>query len=91
MGSTMRCAIKLCKQKNASKTVIAVPVTGIETEKQIAKMVDEIIVLEKPLFFRAVAQVYENWYDVSDEEVIEILEKWEKERLNLNNNKNRIL
>jgi putative phosphoribosyl transferase len=91
MGSTMRCAIKLCKEKNASKTVVAVPVTGIETEKQIAKMVDEIIVLEKPLFFRAVAQVYENWYDISDEEVIEILEKWEKERLNLNDNKNRII
>jgi predicted phosphoribosyltransferase len=26
--------------------------------------------------FRAVAQVYRNWYDVSDREVIEMLDKW---------------
>jgi putative phosphoribosyl transferase len=36
-------------------------------------MVDEAIVLEKPWNFRAVAQVYQNWYDVSDEEAIKIL------------------
>jgi len=33
-----------------------------------------VVVLEKPTFFQAVAQVYANWYDVCDEEVIRILQ-----------------
>jgi putative phosphoribosyl transferase len=41
---------------------------------------DEIVVLEKPRFFHAVAQVYKNWYDVSDEEVIQIMAQWNKKK-----------
>ncbi len=76
MGSTMRVAIMLCKKKKAKKIVVAVPVTGEETAAKISEMVDEIVVLEKPHLFRAVAQVYRNWYDVSDQEVTTIMEKW---------------
>jgi putative phosphoribosyl transferase len=75
-GSTMRASIKFCKNKNAKQIVVAVPVTGKRTAEEIGKIVDNIIVLETPHFFRAVAQVYENWYDVSDKEVIEILKKY---------------
>jgi predicted phosphoribosyltransferase len=78
MGSTMRTAIMLCKKKKAKKIIVAAPVSGKDVSKEIEKMVDEIIVLEKPEFFQAVAQAYRNWYDVSDEEVIEIMEKWQK-------------
>lgn len=80
MGSTMLAAIMLCRNKKARKIIVAVPVTGKETAEEIRKRVDEIIVLEKPLFFQAVAQVYRNWYDVSDKEVIGIMERWGKER-----------
>ena len=80
MGSTMKASIKLCQNRGAKKIVVASPVAGREVAGDIGRMVDEVIILEKPLFFRAVAQVYRNWYDVSDREVIEILEKWEKEQ-----------
>jgi predicted phosphoribosyltransferase len=73
MGSTMRVTIMLCKKRNAKKIVIAVPVAGESVARVIEAMVDEAIVLEKPWNFRAVAQVYQNWYDVSDEEAIKIL------------------
>ena len=79
MGSTMRVSIMLCKNRGAGKTVVAVPVSGERVAKEIAEMVDEIIVLEQPRFFRAVAQVYRNWYDVSDREVIEIIERLQQE------------
>jgi predicted phosphoribosyltransferase len=79
MGSTMRAAIKLCKNKNARKIVVAIPVSGEDVAKEVGEMVDEITVLAKPAFFRAVAQAYLNWYDVSDQEVIEIMEKWQEE------------
>jgi len=78
MGSTMRASIMLCKNKGAQKIVVATPVTGRDTAKEVEKMVDELVILEKPPFFYAVAQVYRNWYDVSDSEVIEIIERWEK-------------
>lgn len=77
MGSTMRAAVELCKNKKANKIIVAAPVSSEDVKEEIGKLVDEIIVLETPEFFQAVAQVYKNWYDVSDEEVIEIMGKWQ--------------
>jgi len=78
MGSTMSASIKLCKNRKAKKIVVAAPVSGEKMADKLGKMVDEIVILERPRFFQAVAQVYRNWYDVPDREVIEILEKWDK-------------
>ncbi|MEW6360410.1 MAG: phosphoribosyltransferase [Planctomycetota bacterium] len=79
MGSTMRASILLCKNKGAGKIVVAAPVSGDIVAKEIAEDVDDVVILETPRFFRAVAQVYRNWYDVPDDEVIAILEKWRAE------------
>jgi putative phosphoribosyl transferase len=75
-GSTMRACITLCKKRKVKKIVVAVPVTGKRNKQEVAKLVDEIVVLETPFMFRAVAQVYRNWYDVSDREVHELLSSW---------------
>ncbi len=73
MGSTMRAVIELCKNRKAGKIVVAVPVAGKEVAEEIRKKVDELVVLETPAYFRAVAEAYERWYDVSDEEVLDLL------------------
>ncbi|MCQ6963733.1 phosphoribosyltransferase [Methanolobus chelungpuianus] len=75
MGSTMRASIMLCRKRNAEKIVVAVPVAGREVAEEVSRMVDELVVLEIPARFMAVAQVYMNWYDVSDDEVLEIIDK----------------
>lgn len=75
MGSTMRAAIKLCHNKHAASIVVAAPVAGPDTAADMAKLVDDVVILEIPPFFRAVAEVYQNWYDVPDEEVIALLSK----------------
>lgn len=80
MGSTMIASIMLCKSKGAGKIIVASPVSSEEVANQIGRMVDEIVVLTKPPYFRAVAQVYRYWYDVPDKEVIDILDRWEKEK-----------
>jgi putative phosphoribosyl transferase len=80
MGSTMKVSIKLCKNKEAGKIIAAVPVSGESVCREIEGMVDEIVVLEIPPFFQAVAQVYVNWYDVQDSEVIEILDRWKNKQ-----------
>ena len=79
MGSTMRAAVALCKNSNAAKIIVAAPVAGPSTAAALAKVVDQMVVLEKPLFFRAVAEAYENWYDVPDEEVIQIMQEYEQQ------------
>jgi putative phosphoribosyl transferase len=75
MGSTMRASVACCRNLGARKVVVAAPVTGPDTAREIEKIADEVVILEKPYNFRAVAQVYENWYDVTDEEVLEIMGK----------------
>jgi predicted phosphoribosyltransferase len=73
MGSTMRAAIELCKKRGTRKIVVAVPVAGGEVAEEIGNKVDELVVLEIPRYFRAVAESYEKWYDVKDEEVLDLL------------------
>ena len=78
MGSTIRSAIMLCRNHNAHRVIVAVPVTGPQTARQIAQLVDQILILELPPFFQAVAQAYQHWYDVPDSEVIELMTTWQE-------------
>jgi putative phosphoribosyl transferase len=78
MGSTMRASILMCRKRDPDKIIAAVPVAGRDVAKQIQPEVDELIVLESPPFFRAVAQVYRDWHDVPDQDVLEMMQKWEK-------------
>lgn len=77
MGVTMRAAINLCIKKKAGKIIVAVPVSGEDVARGISALVDELVVLEVPEFFQAVAQVYENWHDATEEEIIKILKNSE--------------
>ena len=80
MGSTMKAAIMLCRNNNTAKIIAAAPVTGPSIAAEMEKFADLVVILEKPLFFRAVAQAYEVWYDVPDEEVIKIMHEFEQLR-----------
>jgi len=70
MGSTMHAAVQMCQNSAASRIVVAVPVAGARSVSEFSRIVDELIVLESPINFYAVAQAYEHWYDVSDKEVL---------------------
>jgi predicted phosphoribosyltransferase len=78
MGSTMIASIKLVKKNQPQKVIVAVPVASPRIAKTIENLVDEAIILSNPIDFQAVAQVYESWYDVPDEEVISIMDKLNK-------------
>jgi predicted phosphoribosyltransferase len=45
----------LCKHREAARIIVAVPVTGASVAREIGALVDEIVVLKKPHYFRAVA------------------------------------
>jgi len=76
MGSTVRAAIAMCRNRQAREVVVAAPVASPATANELMRLADDVVVVEKPTFFRAVAQVYENWYDVPDDEVIRLLRQF---------------
>ncbi len=75
-GATVQSVIKMCRHFNASKILLGVPVSSREACDSIARQVDKIVVLEKPLTFKSVAQVYREWKPLSEDEVLEILERF---------------
>jgi len=82
MGSTIRASIAMCRKQEAGKIIVAAPVSGPDMEKTLKTECDEVIILEKPVGFQAVAQVYLNWYDVSDSEVKKFMENWREKKEN---------
>jgi predicted phosphoribosyltransferase len=82
MGSTMLAAIEMIKKQKPKSLIVAVPVSSPEIGRAIENQgpVDETIILEQPRYFRAVAQVYENWRDIPDYEVISIMKEWQREK-----------
>lgn len=75
MGSTMRASITCCRNWGAAAVTVAVPVAGPRIVPTLEKEADEVIAVECPSGFRAVAQVYRTWRDVADEEVVEIMRR----------------
>ena len=41
--------------------------------------VDDVVILEKPSFYSSVSQGYEDFDDLTDEEALAFIDKWEKE------------
>ncbi len=75
MGSTMTAALRMCRKEAAASVVVAAPVAGARAIAWFGQIADDVVVLESPPDFHAVAQVYARWYDVSDEEVLEIMRR----------------
>jgi predicted phosphoribosyltransferase len=74
MGSTMQAAIQMIKKHNPKKIVVAVPTASPQAVRHFMQLADEVVALYTPYPFYAVADAYANWYDVSDEEALALLE-----------------
>ncbi len=72
-GATMRAAVKALRQRGAAKIVVAVPVGPPDTCREMAQEADEVVCLSTPVFFQAVGQYYEDFSQISDEEVRDLL------------------
>lgn len=74
-GATMKAAIASVKALGASKIVVAIPVSPIDTLEEIQSRVDEIHCLQTPTPFYAVGVFYHDFSQTEDEEVIDLLKK----------------
>ena len=74
-GNTLLATITLIKKSFPKKMVIAVPVASKIAFYKLSKEVDEIVALLIPEIFHGVGEFYEDFEQVSDEEVNELLDK----------------
>ena len=74
-GFTMLAALKTVRSFRPARVVVAVPTAPPDVEQVLAGQADELIVLEKPTLFRAVGAQYRDFGQVSDNQVVELLER----------------
>lgn len=72
-GATIEAATLWLRIQKPAKIILAIPVAPPETVEKLKELVDELVVLETPAFFGAVGQFYEEFPQVSDEEVVKLL------------------
>jgi predicted phosphoribosyltransferase len=77
-GCTIMAAIKMCRKKGAVKIVVAAPVCAKRTVHVLQQEADEVVVLETPEHFNAVSQFFESFRNLTDQETLGFLEKWEE-------------
>ena len=75
-GSTAIAACEVARALGALHVVVAVPVAPPDAAAKLADHADEFIVLESPSNFSAVGQFYENFGQVTDHVVLDILDRW---------------
>lgn len=73
-GYTVEAAIKYLKTRRLKKLILAIPVAPRDTISRLRRQVDKLIVLEIPVSFHAVGQFYHSFPQVSDQEVIQLLQ-----------------
>ena len=72
-GATMKAAVEYVRRKGAKKITVAIPVGSVEAEAELTRLADEVVCLSIPEYFGAVGQFYEQFPQVTDDEVVEIL------------------
>jgi putative phosphoribosyl transferase len=75
-GATIFVLLQWLVERKVNKIILAVPVIPADTYEKIKPLVDDIITLQIPTEFYSVGQFYDEFDQVSDEEVMTILNKF---------------
>lgn len=73
-GSTMQAAVSALRHQRPKRIVVAVPVAPAETVRRLQQEVDEVVCLLIPDHFVAIGPWYEDFSQLSDDEVRETLQ-----------------
>lgn len=74
-GATMRAAILAARAQAPARLIVAAPVAARETVALLRPLVDELVVVETPEPFGAIGLWYDEFAQVSDDEVRAILQR----------------
>jgi putative phosphoribosyl transferase len=72
-GVTAEAALQSLRKREPARLLLAVPVCAPETAGRLSRVVDQLVALETPPNFVAVGEWYDDFRQVTDEEVIELL------------------
>lgn len=78
-GSSVQVAITALRKMKPSRLVVAVPVAPVSTCRRLRPEVDDLVCVHAPEFFYAIGEFYEDFTQVSDQTVTELLHKAAKE------------
>ena len=79
-GVTARAAIEALRRRDPRRLILAAPVCAQPSAELLRPEADELICLKTPSDLTAISLWYEDFYQVPDEEVIELLERARRER-----------
>jgi predicted phosphoribosyltransferase len=79
-GATMRAALRAMRQRRPRELVLAVPVAPAETIADLRHEVDALICLETPKLFGAIGYFYDDFRQLDDADVIEILSRFPRQQ-----------
>ena len=79
-GGTAVAAIRWARSKGASRVILAVPVAPPDAARRLSREADEVRVLLTPEPFFAVGQWYDEFPQVSDQQVVETLARFPEGR-----------
>ncbi|MCH7541389.1 phosphoribosyltransferase [Patescibacteria group bacterium] len=77
-GATVEAAIHAVREEAPTKVILAIPVAPSQTVERLRIQVDELVVLSTPEQFWAIGEFYDDFPQVSDEEVLKILQETSK-------------
>jgi putative phosphoribosyl transferase len=75
-GATTRAALQATRRRKPKRLVLAVPVAPTDALSALRSDADDVVCLEDHEFFGAIGLYYRDFRQVSDEEVIKILERF---------------
>jgi len=75
-GSTMIAALEVLRNDNPRELIAALPVAPASRVHEVKTRADHFLCLEQPIVYYAVGQFYEQFDEVTDEDVVELLSRY---------------
>lgn len=77
-GATMKLAISILRVEEIKKLIVAIPVAPPEAAKELIRLTDELVCLQTPYGFISVGSYYQDFTQVTDNDVVDILDRIKK-------------
>ena len=74
-GASLRAAIISVRKRNPLRVIVAAPVASIDTVQDLRRHTDEVICLLTPSDFYAIGPYYDDFHQLSDQEVVDLLKQ----------------
>jgi len=75
-GATVKVAVRAIRRRRPAGCILAVPVASPRAVRELEREVDRLVCPHQPEYFQAVGQFYRHFSQVSDAEVVALLERF---------------